>query len=222
MKKFFASALVLALAIGSAQAQKDSTHKHGGKHHSMKEHNTPMQKLKLTPEQEVKMKALRAEFKKEADALKNDKSLTPEQMKARREAMHASHKAQMDAILTPEQKVQMEGMKKDWKDKEGKKDGKYKMKEGKEKGRDGQDMKAMQEELNLTADQKERMAKIRADFKTKHEALRNDSTLTREQKKEKMQELVRAQQEQMKTVLTQEQLNKAKSMKKERPARTKK
>ena len=76
-----------------------------------------------------------------------------------------------------------------------------------------------QKELNLTQDQKDKMAKIRTDFKSQFETLRNDNSLSKEDKKTKMHELMKAQQEQMKTVLTKEQLEKMQSLRKDHPAK---
>ena len=69
-------------------------------------------------------------------------------------------------------------------------------------------------ELGLTATQQEQMTKIRAEYSSQFQALRNDNSLTKDQKKDKMQELRKAQMDKMKTVLTPEQMDKMKSMRK--------
>jgi hypothetical protein len=51
------------------------------------------------------------------------------------------------------------------------------------------------------------------------EVVRNNSSLTQEQKRTQFQELSKAQQEQMKSVLTKEQIEKMQSLRKERPAK---
>ncbi len=53
------------------------------------------------------------------------------------------------------------------------------------------------------------------------QALRNDASLTQDQKKEKVKDLMKQQQEEMKTVLTKEQQEKMKSMRKDNMKRTK-
>jgi Spy/CpxP family protein refolding chaperone len=78
----------------------------------------------------------------------------------------------------------------------------------------------VENELNLTQDQKDRMAKARENARTQIESIRNDKTLTQDQKKEKMMSLRKQQQEEMKKILTQEQIEKMKSQKKDRGAKT--
>ena len=73
--------------------------------------------------------------------------------------------------------------------------------------------------LNLSADQQAKMTQIRTDFRSKAEVLRNNSALSQDQKRTQMKELMQQQQEQVKAVLTKEQREKMKSMKKDRSAR---
>jgi Spy/CpxP family protein refolding chaperone len=65
--------------------------------------------------------------------------------------------------------------------------------------------------LNLTDDQKTQIKKIHEDAKTQMEAARNDSTLTADQKKAKMQEIHKSTHEQVMQVLTPEQRQQMKS-----------
>jgi Spy/CpxP family protein refolding chaperone len=79
------------------------------------------------------------------------------------------------------------------------------------KKRDGKMMK----DLNLTQDQKTKMNDLRKNFKEQRDAIKNDASLTQEQKKTKMQELNKTQREQMKNILTPEQQQKMQANKKE-------
>jgi Spy/CpxP family protein refolding chaperone len=122
----------------------------------------------------------------------------------------------MESILTPEQKQQFEKMKAD--KKEGRKNGEFKKGEG--FGRKGGfDRDGLAKELNLTQDQQDRVAKIRSDFRSQFVALRNDKSLSDDQRKTKFKELMKAQQAQMKTVLTPEQVEKMKLLRKEHSSR---
>ena len=120
----------------------------------------------------------------------------------------------MQAILTPAQKEQMEKMKDERKASGRKGD----FKKGQGVGRKGDFKRGadFQKELGLSQDQKDRMTRIRTDFKSRFEALRNDNSLSKEQKRTKMHELMKAQQEEMKTVLTKEQIEKMESFRKKR------
>ena len=126
----------------------------------------------------------------------------------------------MQALLTPDQKAQMEKRKTEGmgRGKMGKGDFK-----GRKPGMKGEGMERrqnMENELNLTQDQKDKMAKARENARTQMESIRNDKTLTEDQKKEKMMSLRKQQQEEMKKILTQEQIEKMKSQKKDRGAKT--
>ncbi len=211
MKKMITSALVLALTVGAAQAQNTSTEK--GKADRREHRMHQMKDLNLTEEQKAKMKALREEQKKELQALKGNKSATQEQ----RKELHKKYREQMQAILTPEQRQQMQKMKEERKASGKKTD--FNKKQGFAQKGNFKRGENLQKELNLTEDQKDKMAKIRTDFRGRFEALRKDNSLTREQKKSKMQELMKAQNEQIKTVLTKQQIEKMESLKKERSSR---
>src|SRR2546423_7526459 len=61
------------------------------------------QELNLTPEQKSVLKSIRQNEKQQAQAIKNDSSLTPEQKKAKFQELRKSSHEQMMAKLTPEQ-----------------------------------------------------------------------------------------------------------------------
>jgi Spy/CpxP family protein refolding chaperone len=211
MKKIITSALVLALTIGAAHAQTTSPEKE--KAHKKEHKMHKKDGLNLTEDQKAKMKSLHEEQKKEMQALKENKSATKEQ----RKELHKKYREQMQSILTPAQKEQMAKMKEERKASAQKGD----FKRGKVFGKKGDFKRGgdFQKELGLTQDQKDKMAKIRTDFRSQFESLRNDNNLSKEQKKTKMRDLMKAQQEQMKTVLTKEQIEKMQSLRKERSSK---
>ncbi|MBD0366693.1 MAG: hypothetical protein ICV53_11405 [Flavisolibacter sp.] len=209
MKKIITSALVIALTIGAAQAQETSTEKSKG---YKKEHRMGgFDQLDLTADQKARLQTLRNNFKKQNEELKNNTQLTAEQKQARRRELHQQFRSQSEAILTPAQKEQLAKMKT-----ERQANGKQKM------GTYGKGFDrgvTFQRELNLTQEQEKKMQQIRSEYRSKFEAVHQDDALTQEQKRAKMQELMKAQQEQMKTVLTKEQAEKMESMRKEHRAR---
>ena len=208
MKKIITSALVLALTIGAAQAQSTSTEK--GKDHRKEQRMDKFEGLNLTADQKAKLKSIREEQKKEMQALKANKSVTQEQ----RQALHKKYREQMESVLTADQKQQLAKMKEERKASAKKGDFNGSGRKGDFKRRGD-----FEKELGLTQEQKDKMAKIRTDYRSQFETVRNDNSLTKEQKKTKMHDLMKAQQEQMKTVLTKAQIEKMQSLKKDRSSK---
>lgn len=224
---------MLALTVGAAQAQDSSARK--DRHHQKREHRMGgFDKLNLTAEQKERMKAAREEYKTKSEALRKQDQLTVAEMKTRREELHKNFRTQTESILTADQKSQLEKAKAE--KKAAGKTGEFKRgegkrsktegrdgisKRGKSKGRDGLRQKGaeLHKELNLSAEQKEKIASANAELKTRMSALKNDQSLTKDQKRAKIQELVKNRQEQFKSILTKEQAEKLQSLRKERSSR---
>jgi Spy/CpxP family protein refolding chaperone len=233
MKRIFAGAFAILLLAGAAQAQ--VTEKTGKKYEAhQKKGEAGLKDLNLTADQKAKLKTLHEQEKAEADALKNSK-LTIEEHKAKRKELHEKYMAQMKAILTPEQQQKMAARH----DQMGKNAGKHDelRKRGEAmrsqenprdtlharghynqgmKNRDGVKGKEIADELNLTADQKVKVKNIRQEYKSKLEAVRNDNSLSQDQKRAKFQEVMKAQQDAMKSVLTPDQIQKMESLRQQR------
>lgn len=213
MKRIFSSALVILLTIGAAQAQTNSTDKRPG---HKKEQKQSFDKLNLSADQKARLQSIREDFKKQTADLKNNTSLSADQKQARRKELHQQFRSQSEAILTPAQKEQMAKSKEQWKgkNKEARKDLK---KDGQQRpGRGMNRGQAAQKDLGLNADQQKKMEQMRADFRNKFSSLRSDNALTADQKKLKMQEMRKQQQEQMKSILTPEQIQKMESARQDR------
>jgi periplasmic protein CpxP/Spy len=75
------------------------------------------------------------------------------------------------------------------------------------------------EELNLTADQKPKVEAIMKDAAEKRKALRDDTALTPEQRREKAKAIAEESKTKLKDILTAEQLAKFEEMQKNRPGR---
>lgn len=222
MKRIFTSALAILLATAAVQAQSDTTKAPHREHHDMQREGGYKQ-LNLSADQQAKLKSLRDEFKQKHDALDAQK-LSEAERRTQMQALREQHKAAMDAILTPAQKEQMTKMQAERKDRMGNRKSwrsdSTRTKGGQGwQGRDGKGGAALQKELNLTTEQQAKMKEIRTGFKAKAEALRNDQTLTDEQRRTQMRDLLKQQQEQIKTVLTKEQQEKLQSLRKEHAAR---
>jgi Spy/CpxP family protein refolding chaperone len=210
MKRIIASALVIMLTIGAAQAQ-TTPDKHKG---HKKEHNKAFDDLNLSADQKARLQSIREDFKKQSADLKNNSNFSAEQKQARRKELHQQFRSQMENVLTPAQKEQMNKNKAEWKSrkKEAKKDGK----ERGDRVRSMQRAQDVQKNLGLSTDQQQKMQQLRSDFRNKFSSLRSDNSLTQEQKRTKMQDLMKQQQDAMKSILTPEQVEKMQSQRKQR------
>jgi Spy/CpxP family protein refolding chaperone len=205
MKRILTSALMIALTIGAANAQTAKADKKEGAKKEHRGHH--YQDLNLTEAQKAKMAELKAKHKQEREAEKGD-----------RKALMQRHRAEMETLLTPEQKTKMQQKHADksaaYKKGQGRKG------EGKMGRKGGGDRRAdVAKELNLSSDQQAKMKTAQTDFRTKMQALRTDNSLTTEQKAAKRKELAQQHQAQVKSILNKEQQQKMQSLRKERPGR---
>lgn len=69
----------------------------------------------------------------------------------------------------------------------------------------------MMKDLNLTADQKAQMKEMRQSNKQQREAIKNDASLSQDQKTAKMKELHKSQMDKMNSILTPDQQSKMKT-----------
>lgn len=74
----------------------------------------------------------------------------------------------------------------------------------------------MMQELNLSVDQKAKMKALHEDLHQQRNAIQNDTTLSLDQKKEKMKELHKTQMQKMNLILTPEQQAKLKTFREQR------
>ena len=71
------------------------------------------QKLNLTPDQQAEIKSIRENMKQQAQAIKNDSSLTADQKKAKFKELRQSTHEQMMAKLNPDQQAKFKEMQKE-------------------------------------------------------------------------------------------------------------
>lgn len=205
MKKIILSTLVLSLAF-ALQAQEIPDRK--GERPTLierKKHHRGMefQKLNLTEEQKAKFKSQDESFRKQMDALKKNDNITVKEWKAKAENIRKEHKANINGILTSDQKAQIEKRKVEVKEKHASM--------RKEKG------EKMKTALGLTDKQSAKIQSNRKEIGEMMKSLRESNSLSDEQKKEQMKEMMKKQKESMKSILTEEQLKKLKEIKHKRP-----
>lgn len=90
---------------------------------------------------------------------------------------------------------------------------------GSRRGTVEQRVERMNSELNLTADQKTKVTALFEDESKKRQELRTDTSLTREQKREKGQALMADQDKKLKEILTPDQFKKYQEIRKQYRAR---
>jgi len=207
MKKLLTGILAVLLIAGTAQAQTKKENQKQGKEARHGKDGKAMNDLNLTAEQKEQLKSIREAEKKEMEALKNT-ALTVEQRNVKRKEIHQKYRSQYSAILTPEQKQQMEQKKGDFKGKREK--GEFTGMRG--NGGFLANSQKLATELNITADQKAKLQNIYADYKNKAQTIRSNNALTNEQKKEQSKSLAQQYMNQAKAVLTAEQVQKLNEM----------
>lgn len=199
MKKLFVSALVAVVLAGTASAQDQQPRREGfGRHH----HNGFMQQLNLTDQQKADMKTINEDFKKQLTDLKKNEDITVREWKSRMGTIRKEHQTKIQQVLTPEQKASMEKMRQERKDKM-KKRGQHRM-------------YSLKKDLNLTAEQETALKQQRTQMMDKLKAIKEDKSLTDEQKKVEMKKFREQQHESLKSILSEEQLNKLQQKKSHR------
>lgn len=209
MKRIISSALVILLTIGAAQAQ---TAEGRPKIPNREQKAKGFDQLNLTADQKTRMQALREDFKKGMADLKSNQQLSEEERKTRRKALHDQFRSQSEAVLTPAQKDQLSKMKTERREAgrntKANRDGRGRLA--------NRGLNSLPKELNLTTEQQSRISNLRFEFRSKFETLRKDNALSQDSKREKMRELTKQQFDQMKSVLTADQIQKLESLRGQR------
>jgi Spy/CpxP family protein refolding chaperone len=199
MKKLIGSLLALTLIVSAAQAQEQKMEGRHGRHHQKEMF---AKQLNLTEDQKKQLKDINADAKKQMAELKKNDNMTVKDFNSRKEAIKKQQHDKMLALLTPDQKAQMEKMKQD------------RMAKGKERSQHG--LEKMKTQLNLTDDQVSKLKASHDSFTAKAQEIRNNSSLTSDQKKEQFKELAKQQKEETKSILTKDQLQKMQELHKDR------
>ena len=209
MKRILLSVLAAAVFTTAMQAQ-ESKGREPGKHRKMERHyrgGHDFKSLNLSDDQKAKLKALHEENRKQMAELRKNENITVKEWKEKMQAQRKDHQAKVQSLLTADQKAQLE---------KSRSERKAKMQE-RSKAR-GERMKA---NLGLTDEQSAKLKSNREAMAGKMKAIREDKALSAEAKKTQMMELRKQQQEEMKSILTEEQLQKMKEQRKQRPSRKK-
>ena len=152
----------------------------------------------LTKDQKGKLKSIHESTRSQMQALRADQSLTPEQRHEKARAIREATRQQVFGILTPQQQELM-GNRMERRGREGMGHG---FGRGFGRGADGANA------LNLSESQRSQLKSIRAGNRSQISAIRNDASLTQEQKMEKIRSFHQSTRQQLSTILTPEQQEK--------------
>lgn len=204
MKKIFLSlALIAGLSFTIYASPKKGEGHRGRKLGWMKE-------LDLSQDQQEKLKMINKDFRGKLDSLKEDASLTKEARKEKTKELLASRQAQVKSILTPEQQEKWDkakDRKESFAGKEGRKDFRKYRKHARQ-DKHNSFRKGRTSNLELSEEQKSKAESLNKDFKQKMKALNEDTSLSKDAKKEKRKELIAGHRSQFNSILTPDQQSK--------------
>lgn len=200
MKKALIGMALAAFVVTGACAQDQSTglaDRPKG-HHRMDK----MQQLNLTDEQKTEVKSINEDFKQQmTDLKKSEDKITVTEWKSKMATIRKDHHEKMQKVLTDEQKASLKKMKHE--------------RRGNMEKHGARRLEHMKKELNLTDDQVTAIKKNHEDMGQKYKALREDKNLTEDQKKVELKKFKEQQHESLKSILTEEQLQKLDQQKKQ-------
>lgn len=182
------------------------TEQQGGraKHKGMKDH---MSDLNLTDAQKTQAKEIRERYKTQLQDLQKNESITVKEQRERRQTLMTQQRAEMDKILTPEQRTKMQA------DHKGMGDKRSAMR--------GDRMKGSMKELDLTSAQQTKMKTLNESMRTKMQSIQKDQALISDQKKEQLKSLREQHKNDVAAILTSEQKQKLGTLQTDRRSRTK-
>ncbi len=202
MKKIVTALLITSFAMTTVQAQKTTEQKteQRGKHLRKSHGQDTFKNLNLTEEQKAKFKTENESFRKQMLALRKEENITVKDQREKMAQLRKDHRAKTQSFLTETQKSQL---KKAGEERKTKMDEQRKQRPAK-----------MKQQLGLTDEQS---AKLEASKKVTREnmkSIKENASLSDSQKKEQTRELLKRQQEDFKSILTEEQVHKMKDQRK--------
>ncbi len=201
MKKIMLTALAFTLAVFSADAQVERKMKH----HKQHQRHDAMKQLNLSEDQKKQAGAIKKEYKVRMQELNKNEGITVKESRDRKEALRKEQKTRIQGLLTSEQKNKLAQIKAD--------------KKVRNEAHFTKRMDKMKSNLQLTDDQ---VAKLKAGHeasKNRLKSIKENQGLDRVQRKEQLMALKNERKTQMESILTTEQKEKMKEMRKKRPGK---
>ncbi|MDQ2864051.1 MAG: hypothetical protein M3R50_10490 [Bacteroidota bacterium] len=208
MKKYLIALSAFTLMAFASNAQStDNTAKSPTTHQSGKMHDKPgkymnrhhrnfsaMQKLNLSDAQKQQVKAMNEDYRNKVKNLEKDDNITLKDYRSQKANLEKDRKAKFQGMLTTDQKNQIA---------QAKKDRSEKMKMMAQKRMD-----KMKTDLSLTDDQVAKIQVQRKSMIDQAKAIRENTSLSGEQKKEQFMDLRKTSHDNMTKILTADQVKK--------------
>jgi Spy/CpxP family protein refolding chaperone len=194
MKRIMMMTMAFTLALFSANAQVERKMKHHKQH--------TMQQLNLSEEQKKQAGAMKQEYRTKMQELNKNENMTVKEYRDRKEALRKEQKTRMMGMLTAEQKQKMEQLKQD--------------KKARHEAHFAKRLDKMKSNLQLTDDQVATLKAGREAMKSRLKSIKENQGLDRVQRKEQLMALKNERKAQMDNILTADQKEKLKAMKKNR------
>ena len=198
MKKILISLIALLVLTVSVNAQDKMVKK--VHHHHKHEKDMMAKQLNFTDAQKTQAKAIKEDSRKKMQELNKNESITVKEQRDRKATITKERKTKMDGLLTAEQKTKQSQLKAEHK---AKKEAGY-----------AKHLDKMKTNLNLSDDQVAKLKTQRTANHAKGEQIKNNESLSREQKKLQMTALKTEAKSQQNKIFTAEQLKKKEEMKK--------
>lgn len=180
--------VISGLLLGSMALAQTAPAQHGAHERGQE---SAFQQLNLTADQQSQMKQMMQDEHAQMQALRSNTSLTPEQKKEQIKQLRESNHQKLMALLTPDQQAQFKQLRQQRRSRSQAFNGGHRF----------QGLQA----LNLTQQQKDQLKPIFQSSRQQMQALRSDTSLTPDQRREKMKEIRQNQQAQLNSILTPEQ-----------------
>ena len=168
--------------------------KHGQYIHRHHRNFSAMQKLNLSDEQKQQVKAMNEDYRNKVKDLEKNANITLKDYRSQKADLEKERKEKFQDILTTDQKNQLA---------QAKKDRSEKMKAMSQKRMD-----KMKTDLSLTDDQVAKIQDQRKSMMEQAKAIRQNTSLSDEQKKEQFMSLRKTSHDNMNKILTSDQLKK--------------
>ena len=202
MKSIVVTLLAVSAFSFSAIAQEKRETKPGHMPGMHKHHHGMMmaKELNFSEAQKKQAKLNHQDFRAKMQELNKNESITVKEQRDRKDALIKEQKAKMDALLTPEQKTKMAQLKADRKAKHEEHYAKH--------------LDKMKTKLGLTDNQVAQLKAQREGMRSKFKSIKENESLSREQKRDQLMALKAEAKEQHKKIFTPDQLKKMEEMKK--------
>jgi len=167
---------------------------HGQMHGKQMKAGKMAKDLNLTEDQKAQLKKVHQEYVAKIKAIKDNDQLTQGDARKQIAALHEAQKAASEKVFTEAQKAKLKDM--------------QEQRRGRMKEEAAANVARMQVRLGLTEAQVAKVKAEQAGMQSKMQALRNNKDLSKEQKKEQIQALMKAHKTNMASILTPEQQQK--------------